>query len=196
MLRKFIAAVVLVSGVGWAGSPAKAASVLWDYSPGTLNASGNPVYNNQTSRQRFYEEVVFEQDVFISSMAIFGGSDKGSLGYGVNIRIYSDVFNAPGSILHNLNRQITTIESAGTALDTSGTERDVSKFEADLVDPLSILAGTYWFGMSGSNLWQMGLHINAPDDSRMFQFSGTTSQGFTHTGVGDMAFMCISSDLI
>jgi hypothetical protein len=69
----------------------------------------------------------------------------GSVGTGVTVRVWSGV-SQPTSLVAEFTDQLDAIDSDGAA-SNSQLRRKFSLFAA----PLDLLAGSYWFGMSGTN---------------------------------------------
>lgn len=161
------------------------ASVVWDYSPFTTQATLAGLWSNEAPVQNFGELVSFGSDQQIVGMDIYTELDFATVGQSVTVRIWSDAAGVPGSLLFDFTEAISVVDSEGAI----GSEVRV---HADFTTPVTLLGGTgYWIGMSGTStqLGQRGLiGANAPDNSRMAQFSGTTYSGQTETFVGDMAF--------
>lgn len=156
------------------------ATILWDYSPDATHASVYQGYwTNQASGQNFLESVVFDSDVNITGMSIFGGTGFGSVGDGTVVKIFNGA-SAPGNMLFRLNETVDSIDSLFTT-----TQSGLSRVHVTFDESRFLAAGTYWFGMSGASLLvQAGL--SNVQDNRMWQLGGDTPTFFPN--VGDMAF--------
>lgn len=156
------------------------ATILWDYSPDATHASVyQSNWTNQAGGQNFLESVVFDSDVSITGMSIFGGTGFGSVGDGTVVKIFSGA-SAPGNMLFGLNETVDSVDSLFTA-----TQSGLSRVHVTFDEAQFLAAGTYWFGMSGASLLvQAGL--NNVQDNHMWQLSGDTPMFFPN--VGDMAF--------
>lgn len=162
------------------------AAIIWDYSPATTGANGNPGFINRAGDQNFLEHIQFAQDATITGMDIFSRSSAGTLGQSVTIRLFSDASGVPGTLITSFSENLDAVDTVGV-----GSLTGITRKYADFTTSLSLLANTtYWIGMSGTSLdlGQLGLNSNYPDDSRMYQLNVITPVHPTGTGVGDMAF--------
>ena len=158
------------------------AAIIWDYSPDTTHAAlYQGSWSNQSGGQNFLETVTFASAVTVGGMDIYSGSSYGTVGQQADVKIFSNVSGAPGSLLDQVTETINTVDTAGTTSQSTLTRK-----HADLIAPIALSAGTYWIGMSGtsSELAQTGLS-NVQDNS-MYKLSGNTLSGLGT--YGDMAF--------
>lgn len=184
LIRRITAGVGLLTAV-LAGGVAHA-SVIWDYSPATTQASITPPeyggvggnWSNWSYGQNFAESVSFAAGATVTGMDIYSGPTWGSVGDSVTIRLWSDLNGSPDLLLQEM---VTTI----SAIDDDGAVLGVNRKHADIA-PLILTAGTrYWIGMSGvTEIAQAGL--TTVDDGVMAQFNNTDFL-YLQT-IGDMAF--------
>jgi len=127
------------------------------------------------------ELVQFDSNVTLTGMDIWTGLSLGYVGEEVTIRIWYDNDGTPGDSFSIFTEEISTIDSEG--IGSTNSQRIHSDFTGDI----ALLSNqSYWIGMSGLYLSQMGLQNNPPDDGKMAQFNIMTYQYLT--SVGDMAF--------
>jgi MYXO-CTERM domain-containing protein len=163
------------------------AGIIWDYSPDTTGASvAGTTWANKASGQNFAERISFVNPVLVTGMDIYTRANIPSVGQSATIRIRADAAGIPGVLLEDFVEQISIVDTVGA------TSTNRVRAHVDFTTPV-LLAGLtdFWIGMSGTNseLGQSGLvGVQAPDDSRMYFFSGTNPASFTNTLVGDMAF--------
>jgi hypothetical protein len=191
MMRRLmrLAGVLLVMAA--LATPGQAAFIV-DFSPATFGGAtvtpgSNSWWQNQSTLDNFAESILFSSDATVTGMDIYSSSLNPVLSVGtqVTIRLWSDNAGAPGSLLTSFTEVITTIDGDGV-----GSATNAVRVRADFTSALELQANTrYWIGMSGttSNIGLKGLSgVNAPDDSRMAWFNGSTLNSVAPTG--DMAF--------
>lgn len=180
-LPKLVAAIMLFVGLPFTQA---AAAIIWDYSPATLGATGIAGFNNQASGQNFAESVSFDANARITGMDIYSTDSLGVVGDTMTIRIWTDSSGQPGSL-------VTVFTEIISVIDSQGAVAGVDRKHVDFTIPVDLAASTiFWIGMSGTstNIRQMGLNTNFPDDQMMAQFMGTSFEFLTEPIVGDMAF--------
>ena len=161
-------------------SGVSSANIIWDFSPVT---SGVPIsadnWSNMSNGQNFADFVQFNADTTVTGIDIYSGSSFGSVGFAVNVRLWSDFNGTPTTLLQDI---ATTIDE----IDTDGATSGLTRKHAD-ISPLLLAAGTgYWIGMSGTSEELAQISLETDSNATMAMFSGLSF--VTHTYVGDMAF--------
>lgn len=177
MIRTLISAAMLFVLT----TTANAAPVVWDYSPDTTGASVVNNWQNISNRQNFVERFELSADTVLSGMDIFSTTSSGNFGFIATIRVFSNNSGTPDTKLYEFTETDHVIDSVGTLSQPS-----LSRKHVDFTVPVSLAAGSYFIGMSGSgDIAQAGL-LNI-DDNGIWQLSGGTISRFSN-GIGDMAF--------
>ena len=137
-LSNLLTGFAFAAAVGFSASQASA-TILVDVSP-TPPAFGSWV--NQASNQNFLMQFTLGTSASVTGFNIYSDPSFPSIGQSVTIRIRNDAGGAPDA--SNLDEIVSSISSI-TPVDSS-TELVGATFA-----PVSLSAGTYWMGMSGTS---------------------------------------------
>lgn len=132
MLRPALLACLLC-----ATAPAPAATIIDRLPPAGTESWGN--FANFADSQNFLVRFTLAQETSISGLDIVTTAFGARLGAAVRVKIRADQANAPAAA--NLFSFVDTIDS----VDVHGTSRIAGTNFA----PLTLAAGSYWFGVSG-----------------------------------------------
>lgn len=184
MKKTIFGFVALVSF--FACDPAKASTVVWDFSPGIpgVRVLGNN-WVNEIPGGHYADKVTFNFDTIIDGIAVYGARNFNEIGDPVLITIWQDADGIPDSVIQQYHSTISEIDLEGA---TDFNKRNYASF-----DDFIMFANTpYWIGMGGADghrMVQSGV-LGAPGgDNRMAVWSSdNTFYRVMNETMGDMAF--------
>jgi len=186
MSRTIRAALAVACFVSLNGTTAFAAVIL-DHSPDAVGGTQSPAYANNATGQNFGDDVfTISNSHTLSGMDLYVGSQWASLGQSVTIRIWADGGGTPSTLLHDFTETISILDTDGIA----GWVPTTRRAHVDFTPAITLNAGTYWIGMSGTNselsvYTTRGASGSPLLDGKVAQFSGTT---YSHmANIGDTA---------
>jgi hypothetical protein len=130
-------------------SSATQAATLLDTSPDTIGLANPLTPQNTDSSQNFVTKLVLTDDYHLTGMDSYGlgaSGGFGPVGTPVTIRIFTDFPGAPASLFAEISSTISISDLDGNSSSETFYARRHAAFSQNLG------AGTYWIGMSGTNL--------------------------------------------
>lgn len=141
-------------------------------------------WRNVSTDQNFLTQIVLGSDATLTSMTIWTQSSFTALGDSTTLRIRADVAGEPAPInLYELTAPVS-------AIGTTGFPDGVITATVDF-SPLSLLAGTYWIGLSGTDedVWgwaSFNNGVSTPEYQRMLD--GNTVLAAAPEGIYTLAY--------
>lgn len=155
----FVAIVALA-----ASSPAAAGTILSNLPPPPSSA-GLTSLTNKAAAQNFLVKFTLDEDVLVDGFTIMTNKAFGGIGQAVVIKYANAFGDEPGAIT-----------SLSSVIDESSAFGAQNKLVSAHFGPISFVAGTYYFGMSGANAelaWSAD-GDNLPGTGRQFQGDAAT----------------------
>jgi hypothetical protein len=148
------------------------AAVIIDDSPDALGGVEVDNWVNIADSQNFLVEITLTSGATIGGFDIYSVPGLPTLGQAVTIKIRDDAGGAPDSSnLYTIDSSVDAIDEVGTAIDNS-MERVNASFA-----PITLAAGTYWIGMSGSDGAELGwssVNVGPERPATPWQLAGDT----------------------
>lgn len=179
----FLRAIALMAIAFLASSGAALAqAVVFDHGPTTGVRTGP--WSNGTAAQNFADRAMLTSPTLITGISIY--TAVAPIAGTVHVKILSDNTGVPGSVLYSLDK---TPDAWVVDAPSGGY-----KVTVQLTSTFVAAAGTtYWYGMSG-NIFDLGqFGVQAPEDSRMYQFNAAAPVGLTAPAVGDQMFQLLGA---
>jgi hypothetical protein len=123
----------------------------------------------------------------LTGMGLYSGSDWGTVGQAVTIKLWYDNNGVPGSLIQEFNTTVSVVNTEGASSVALITQK-----YAAFTTPISLAANTvYWIEMSGGNGTQLAL-LGVTDPAAGLAgysalFNGDTFQGLHTPGIGDVS---------
>jgi hypothetical protein len=153
------------------------------------------IWSNNSLGQNFGEDSISLGSAFsVTGMDIYTRQDFATVGNSVTIRIWDDLAGLPSTLLYDFTESISIVDTDGVGPFGA----DIRRVHADFTSPITLGAGSYWVGMSGTGYELAQTSIvngtGAGMDGKMAQFSGTTYQFMTN--VGDAAMRLYGDEVV
>jgi hypothetical protein len=172
MIGKGIAAMAAL-GMMFAAQLSNAAVII-DDSPDALGGVQVNTWANTSAGQNFLVQITLTSGATIGGFDIYSALGIPTLGQAVTIKVRDDIGGTPDSAnLYTIDSSVDAIDEVGTSIDTS-MERVNASFA-----PITLAAGTYWIGMSGSDLVELGwssVDVGPEQPTTQWQLSSDTLQ--------------------
>jgi len=150
---------------------AHASSIIVDESPDVIGLTPGFTASNVSAGQNFLVQFTLSMPETIGGVDIYSDLSGVSLGNGVEIKFRSDVSGTPAvTNLLAINSTIDVIDSMG-----SSTYPSIQRLHADII-PVLLGAGTYWYGMSGTNEIGWNIDFDTPGSLGAWQLQGDSLQ--------------------
>ncbi|SRR6266404_3289034 len=109
-------------------------------------------------------------------MDLYSASNLATVGNPDIVKIFSSSNAAPGSLLYKLSELTSLVDSDGTFSGSDGIWSGNVRSHVDFATPITLAAGTYFFGMSGDGI-ELGQTIATglpPGQGMLFILDGDT----------------------
>lgn len=199
---KPLASALAAASIIATSSDARAADLVWDWSPVTTGATATTAgYSNRLDFQHFAERVSFVDSLKIVGMDIYADDRWAHIGTSVLISIYADDQGRPGNVIQHSFTHVSQVDRAGAPeqpVQTMFGPATLQRVHADF-SGFTMQAGVgYWIGMTGwgsaNELTQAGL-ANVPGGDDSMALFGAFDHFIQVTSGGDMAFRLYAASI-